>query len=91
MQGVDFEKAKMRLPKELFLAMQSVPEDEAAQVARPIDEIDSMDGLNSQDKSYLLGYYLLDLVGKEFLTSVLNNPKLRNEYLLAAVRDHRGA
>ena len=47
-----------------------------------IDEIDSMDGLSSQDKSYLLGFYLLDLVGKEFLTSVLNNPKFRSEYLL---------
>ena len=82
MEGIDFEKAKMRLPKELFLAMQSIPEDEAAQVARRIDEIDSMDGLSSQDKSYLLGFYLLDLVGKEFLTSVLNNPQFRSEYLL---------
>ena len=82
MQGIDFEKAKLRLPKELFLAMQSIPEDEAAHVARPIGEIDSMDGLSSQDKSYLLGYCLLDLVGKEFLASVLNNPKLRSEYLL---------
>ena len=83
MQGIDFEKAKLRLPKELFLAMQSIPEDEAAQVARPIDEIASMDGLSSQDKSYLLGYCLLDLVGKDFLASVLNNPKLRSEYLLS--------
>ena len=52
MQGIDFEKAKLRLPKELFLAMQSVPEDEAAQVARPIDEIDRRDDLSSQDKSF---------------------------------------
>ncbi len=55
MEGIDFERAKRRLPRELFLAMQSVPEEEAAQVSRPIDEIDRMDDLNSQDKSYLLG------------------------------------
>ena len=48
MVGIDFERAKRRLPRELFLAMQSVPEEEAAQVSRPIDEIDRMDDLSSQ-------------------------------------------
>ena len=33
MEGIDFERAKRRLPRELFLAMQSVPEEEAAQVS----------------------------------------------------------
>ena len=83
MVGIDFERAKRRLPRELFLVMQSVPEEEAAQVSRPIDEIDRMDDLSSQDKSYLLGYYLLDLVGKEFLAAVLEDPNRRAEYLLA--------
>ena len=83
MVGIDFERAKRRLPRELFLAMQSVPEEEAAQVSRPIDEIDRMDDLSSQDKSYLLGYYLLDLVGKEFLAAVLEDPNRRAEYLLS--------
>ena len=41
-----------------------------------------MDDLSSQDKSYLLGYYLLDLVGKEFLAAVLEDPNRRAEYLL---------
>ena len=82
MEGIDFERAKRRLPRELFPAMQSVPEEEATQVSRPIDEIDRMDDLNSQDKSYLLGYYLLDLVGKEFLAAVLEDPNRRAEYLL---------
>ena len=85
MVGIDFERAKRRLPRELFLAMQSVPEEEAAQVSRPIDEIDRMDDLTSQDKSYLLGYYLLDLVGKEFLAAVLEDPNRRAEYLLPEV------
>ena len=84
MEGIDFERAKKRLPRELFLAMQSVPEEEAAHIARPIDEIDRMDDLTSQDKSYLLGYYLLDLVGNEFLASVLEHPIRRAEYLLPA-------
>ena len=79
MVGIDFERAKRRLPRELFLAMQSVPEEEAAQVSRPIDEIDRMDDLSAQDKSYLLGYYL---VGKEFLAAVLEDPTRRAEYLL---------
>lgn len=82
MEGIDFERAKKRLPRELFLAMQSVPEEEAEQVARPIDEIDRMDDLDSQDKSYLLGYCLLDLVGKEFLASVLEDADRRAEYRL---------
>ena len=56
----------------------------AAQIARPIVEIDRMDDLASQDKSYLLGYYLLHLVGKEFLASVLEHPICRAEYLLPA-------
>ena len=33
----------------------SVAEEEAVQIARPIEEIDRMDDLTSQDKSYLLG------------------------------------
>ena len=84
MKGIDFDRAKERLPKELLLAMQSVPEVEAAQLARPIDEMDRMDDLSSQDKSYLLGYYLLDLVGKDFLASVLEDPLRRKEYRFAA-------
>ena len=62
-----------------------MPEEEAAQVSRPIDEVDRMDDLSSQDKSYLLGYYLLDLLdllGKEFLAAVLEDPNRRAEYLL---------
>ena len=80
--GIDFERAKRRLPKELLLAMQSAPAEEAAQVSRPIDEIDRMDYLSSQHNSYLLGYCLLDLVGKEFLPGVLEDPTRRAEYLL---------
>ena len=82
MEGMDFERARKRLPRELFLAMQGVPAAEAARVAKPIDEIDRMDHLDSQDKSYLLGYYLLDLVGKEFLASILADPDRRAVYLL---------
>ena len=33
MEGIDFERAKKRLPRKLFLAMQSVPEEEAAHIA----------------------------------------------------------
>ena len=82
MEGIDFERAKKRLPRKLFLAMQSVPEEEATQVTRPIDEIDRMEDLDSQDKSYLLGYYLLDLVGRELLASVLEDANRRSEYRL---------
>ena len=83
MKGIDFERAKKRLPKELFLALQSVPQDRAMQVAKPIAEIDRMDDLSSQDKSYLLGQYLLDAVGEDFLASVLEHPSRRAEYLFA--------
>ena len=82
MDGIDFERAKKRLPRELFLAMQSVPEEEFSHIGKPIEEIDRMEGLSTQDKSYLLGYYLLDLVGKEFLASILDEPTRRAEYRL---------
>ena len=42
-----------------------------------------MDDLCSQDKSYLLGYCLLDLVGKEFFAAALEDPNRRNEYRLS--------
>ena len=41
-----------------------------------------MDRYLPGDKSYLLGYYLLDLVGKEVLAAVLEDPNRRAEYLL---------
>ena len=82
MDGIDFERAKKRLPKELCLALHSVPAEEAARLSKPIDEIDRMDDLSSQAKSYQLGYHLLDLVGKKLLASVLEDPVRRREYRL---------
>ena len=82
MNGIDFDRAKKRLPKELFLALHSVPAEEAARLSKRIDEIDRMDHLSSQAKSCELGYYLLDLVGEKLLASVLEDPVRRREYRL---------
>ncbi|MCY4481241.1 MAG: hypothetical protein OXC12_00045 [Spirochaetaceae bacterium] len=82
MNSIDFQRASRRLPKELFLALQSVPAEEAARLSKPIDEIDRMDDLSSQAKSYQLGYHLLDLVGKKLLAAVLEDPVRRREYRL---------
>ena len=54
MNGIDFQRASSRLPKELFLALQSVPEEEAAHITGRIEEIDRMDDLSAQGKSDLL-------------------------------------
>lgn len=69
--GVDFEKAKLRLPLQLFQAMQRVTEEETQRLMQRVAEVDELQSLGSQDKAYQLGFLLLDLVGEEFLTSVL--------------------
>ena len=53
MNGIDLQRASRRLPKELFLALQSVPEKEAAHITGRIEEIDRMDDLSAQGKAIL--------------------------------------
>lgn len=69
--GIDFDRAKLRLPIQVFQAMQGVTEEETEKLMKSVAEVETMNGLDSQDKAYLLGYYLLDLVGDEFLAEVL--------------------
>ncbi len=64
--GVDFERAKLVLPLQVFQAMQTVTEDESQKLTEGIQEVDQMSTLGSQEKSYLL-----DLVGEDFLSEVL--------------------
>ena len=54
MNGMDFQRASRRLPKELFLALQSVPEEEAAHITGRTEEIDRMDDLSAEGKADLL-------------------------------------
>ncbi len=70
--GVDFERAKLRLPLQVFQAMQTVTEEETQRLMNGVAEVDEMATLSSQDKSYLLGFYLLDLVGEDFLSEILD-------------------
>jgi hypothetical protein len=70
-QGIDFERAKLRLPLQVFQAMQTVTEEETQRLMKRVAEIDELRTLDMQDKSYLLGFYLLDLVGEQFLTAIL--------------------
>ncbi len=69
--GIDFELAKARLPLQVFGAMQTVSEEENEKLMARIAEVDGLKTIDSQDKAYQLGFYLLDLVGEEFLTDVL--------------------
>lgn len=73
MKDIDFRKAKLKLSAQLYLAMQSVSEEEIAEFRRCVDELDRTDDavMEPQEKSYNLGYYLLDLVGEEFLKHVV--------------------
>ena len=75
MHNIDFEKAKVRLPIQIFQAMQGVSEEESERLMANIGDVDTMVGLSSQDKSYLLGFYLLDLVGEKFLTDLFEKYK----------------
>lgn len=71
MKGIDFERSKLRLPLQVFQAMQAVTEEETQALMDRVKEVDEMKTIEPQDKSYLLGYYLLDLVGERFLQDVL--------------------
>jgi hypothetical protein len=73
--GVDFERAKLRLPLQVFQAMQAVTEEETEKLMKRVAEVDELATLSSQDKAYLLGFYLLDLVGEEFLAGILDKHK----------------
>lgn len=77
--GIDFDRAKLRLPIQVFQAMQGVTEEETQKLMKGVADVESMTGLDSQDKAYLLGYYLLDLVGDEFLAEVLG--KHRDDFV----------
>lgn len=80
MEKIDFEKAKIRLPMQIFQAMQGVTEEESDTLVDRIAEIDEMEALSSQDKSYILGFYLLDLVGEKFLSEIL--PEYIDDFIL---------
>lgn len=70
MQGISYERTKLRLTSQLFQAMQGVTEEESQLVMQGVASIDEME-ISDQDRAYLLGFYLLDLVGEEFLYDVL--------------------
>jgi hypothetical protein len=74
MRDIDFEKAKLKLTSQLYLAMQSVSEAELAEFRIRVDELYRIDDskMSRQEKSYNLGYYLLDLVGRDFFEHVVD-------------------
>jgi hypothetical protein len=73
MKDIDFEKARLKLTSQLYLAMQSVSEAELAEFRARVDELYRIDDatMDRQEKAYNLGYYLLDLVGRDFLEHVV--------------------
>ncbi len=82
MDGIDFERSKIRLPIQIFQAMQRVTEEESEKLMAGVNEVDKMNTITLQDKSYLLGYYLLDMVGADFLRDILS--KYRSDFVVDA-------
>lgn len=77
--GIDFERSKLRLPLQVFQAMQGVTEDETETLMKRVAEVDEMKTVDDQDKAFLLGFYLLDLVGEDFLSEILD--RYRDEFI----------
>ena len=75
MKDIDFERSKLRLTMLVFQSMQGVTEEESETLMQRVHEVDEMDTIDGQDKSYMLGFYLMDLVGESFLEYVLNKYK----------------
>ena len=82
MEGIDFEKAKTRLTSQIYQAMQQITEEQVQVVMERVREIDQTSNLDSQDRSYLLGFVLLDLVGEKFLREIV--PRYRSDFLKIA-------
>ncbi|MDZ4246359.1 MAG: hypothetical protein U1D67_04475, partial [Dehalococcoidia bacterium] len=80
MDGVDFDKVKIYIPTMLMKSMQSLSEREEEKLGSKISELESQKKLSNQEKSYTLGFMVLDLAGEKLLKNILG--KDRSKYLI---------
>jgi len=75
MKGIDFDKVRVALPMGIYQAMQSVTDEEFAELTAKINELDEIPALMNQDKANYLGFLLLDLAGETLLGKAIQEQR----------------
>lgn len=77
--GIDFNKARMPLIMLVTRSMQGITDSEMKELGRKLKELEDAKELSNQEKSYALGFMLLDLAGEDFFIKVFDS-KERQKY-----------
>lgn len=93
MADVNFDKVWSLLPYEITLAMKQLEEKETETLLKNIAEIMKLNR-TSQEKSYFLGYYLLDMAGEKFLEHMItdlkkSSPEILLSHASSAIKDSK--
>ena len=79
MYEIDFNKARMPLIMLVTRSMQSITDSEMKELGRKLKDLEQAQELSNQEKSYALGFMLLDLAGEAFFIKVFDS-KERQKY-----------
>ena len=79
MYEIDFNKARMPLIMLVTRSMQSITDSEMKELGRKLKDLEQAQELSNQEKSYALGFMLLDLAGEDFFVKVFDS-KERQKY-----------
>lgn len=82
MEGIDFDKARMPIIILMTRSMQGITESEMKELGRKVKETEQAVELSNQEKSYALGFMVLDLAGEDFFRKVFDK-KERLKYKVA--------
>jgi hypothetical protein len=72
MGDIDFMKVKTPLITLMTLSMQNITDSEMKELGRKVKETEQAQELSNQEKSYTLGFMILDLAGEDFFNTVFN-------------------
>lgn len=72
MEDIDFKQARMPMITLLSRSMQNVSEHEMRELGRRVKELENAEELENQEKSYALGFMVLDIAGSGFFDNVFD-------------------
>lgn len=84
MNNVSFEEVKMPLVTLLTSSMQNLSASEKEHLGEELRKLNEAAELSNQEKSYALGFIVMDLAGEDFFKKVFTD-EVRRKYLLVSV------
>lgn len=72
MEGIDFGKVRMPIVTLMTRSMQGITESEMKELGIKVKETEQAQELSNQEKSYALGFMVLDLAGEDFFRKVFD-------------------